>query len=98
MSTNEALLRRRVRVWRAVAIGTVVGATLLAGLGMRSGAGREVIGVAGGDDFIYRIWSDGGVDRLNVSGDVRTSRGIASRARVKIDPSLRQSGLFLDNP
>lgn len=88
---------REARRWRVIAgclacglAGLILGAT---GLPQPN---ATVIGVSGGDSFIYRVWSDGAVDRLDVSGRVKSARGIATWGRIRIDPQLKQGGQILE--
>ncbi len=86
-------LRRSLSVQRRVVASAGSLAVLMTGL-LLVGAvnpgktGNQVIGVCGGDNYIYRVYDDGSVDFLSPGGSVRSARGVPPWAELAIDPNL----------
>lgn len=96
-SRSSRSVAHEARRWRVIAgsLACGLGGLILGATGQPQPS-ATVIGVSGGDDFIYRVWSDGAVDRLDVRGRVKTARGIATWGRIKIDPQLKQVDQILE--
>jgi hypothetical protein len=88
---------RQTKRWRVIAgcLACGLGGLVLGATGQPRPS-ATVIGVSGGDSYIYRVWSDGAVDRLDVRGQVKTARGIATWGRIKIDTQLKQVDQILE--
>ncbi len=69
-------------VLTAAVVGLVLG-------GMAGGSDRKIIGVAGGDNYLYRVYDDGSVDFLQVNSQIKSVRGIPGWQPIQIDPDLR---------
>ncbi|MBS0189314.1 MAG: hypothetical protein JSS51_14715 [Planctomycetes bacterium] len=76
-----------VKFWRRSAVTMGAAATVLA-LGAWNADPKKVIGVSGGDNYIYRVYDDGSIDFIQADNQVRSARGIPSWQPIPIDPSL----------
>lgn len=86
MDTQSAL-QRKVTFWKRTAIAIGAGALALCLVGMQN-SGKKIIGVSGGDSYIYRIYDDGSIDFIQADNQIKTVRGIPNWQEIPIDRSL----------
>lgn len=90
---TEAKWKREVKMWRlgAVAACAVAGFVALGGLNAQNGQGaKKVIGVSGGDTYIYRVYDDGSIDFIQADGSIKSPKGIPNWVAIPIDPDLKR--------
>jgi len=83
---TNAGLRSKAIFWKRTAIAIGAGALALCLVGQT--AGRKVIGVSGGDSYIYRIYDDGTIDFIQADNQIKSPRGIPNWQEIPIDRSL----------
>jgi hypothetical protein len=96
-SRLSALERSNSR-WRlgAVGMGTLLAGILIGGMGERDSAvqdlehdPKEVVGVAGTDEQIFRVHRDGSVTYLKIENANRTANGLWDWGNVLIDHNYK---------
>ncbi|MBX3389427.1 MAG: hypothetical protein KF691_08225 [Phycisphaeraceae bacterium] len=91
-SANDevTVLQKRLLFWKRSAIGCVTGALALGIFGLQNHFERKVIGVSGGDSYIYRVYDDGSIDFIQADNQVKSAKGIPGWQAIPIDPSLKR--------
>ncbi len=84
---TETALRSKVLFWKRTAIAIGAGSLALCLVGMQN-SGKKIIGVSGGDSYIYRVYDDGSIDFIQADNQIKTVRGIPNWAEIPIDRSL----------
>jgi len=82
----NAVWQRRAIFWKRTAIAVGAGAIALCLVGQT--AGKKIIGVSGGDSYIYRIYDDGSIDFIQADNQIKSPRGIPNWQEIPIDRSL----------
>lgn len=83
----EVGLRRKVNFWQRTALAIGAGALALGLLGMQD-TGKKIVGVSGGDSYIYRVYDDGTIDFIQADNQVKSPKGIPNWQRIPIDATL----------
>jgi len=84
---TETALRGKVVFWKRTAIAIGAAAIALCLVGMQA-SGKKIIGVSGGDSYIYRVYDDGSIDFIQADNQIKTVRGIPNWQEIPIDRTL----------
>ncbi|MBX3378661.1 MAG: hypothetical protein KF805_01080 [Phycisphaeraceae bacterium] len=85
---TKARLRTEAIFWKRTAIAMGAGALALCLIGQAQG--RKIIGVSGGDSYIYRVYDDGSIDFIQADNQVKSPRGIPNWQPIPIDLDLKR--------
>jgi len=84
---TETALQGKVIFWKRTAIAIGAGTLALCLIGMQN-SGKKIIGVSGGDSYIYRVYDDGSIDFIQADNQIKSVRGIPNWQEIPIDRSL----------
>ncbi|MGH7242022.1 MAG: hypothetical protein ACREJD_01220 [Phycisphaerales bacterium] len=85
---SESGLRRKVIFWKGTAIAAVAGGLAIGVAGLQSEPAKKVVGVSGGDSYIYRVYEDGSIDFIQADNQIKSPRGIPNWQQIPIDRGL----------
>lgn len=81
-------LQAKLVFWRRTAIALGASALSVATFGFRNAPEKKVIGVSGGDSYIYRVYDDGSIDYIQADNQNKSPKGIPGWQPIPIDHAL----------
>lgn len=84
-----ALIRSRAR-WRAACITGLAAVGIVAMAGLQAPTPKRLVGISGGDSYIYRVYDDGSIDFIQADNQIKSSKGIPTWQSIAIDENLRR--------
>lgn len=84
------VLQRKMLFWKRTSIACAAAGLALGVFGFQNSAGKKIVGVSGGDSYIYRVYDDGSIDFIQADNQIKTAKGIPDWQAIPIDASLKR--------